>query len=79
MSNENPGYSKEDYYWYVMEAFYGLEDKDINKLPAYYVLKLFVKAYLCEKYSLYYDPFCSCNFYFSGGSYSTQLSHVRLR
>ena len=74
---ENPGYTKEEYYWYVMEAFYALDVKDRNKLPAYYVLRLFLKAYLHEKYSLYYDPFCSCNLCFSGVRHSTKLSHVR--
>ena len=74
---ENPGYTKEEYYWYVMDAFYALDIKDRNKLPAYYVLRLFLKAYLHEKYSLYYDPYCSCNLCFSGVRHSTKLSHVR--
>ena len=74
---ENPGYTKEEYYWYVMDAFYALDVKDRNKLPAYYVLRLFLKAYLHEKYSMYYDPFCSCNLCFSGVRHSTKLSHVR--
>ena len=76
---ENPGYTKEEYYWYVMDAFYALDVKERNKLPAYYVLRLFIKDYLHEKYSLYYDPFCSCNLCFSGVRYSTKLSHVRLQ
>ena len=72
-ANENPGYIKEDYYWYVLEAFYALEVKDVNKLPAYFVLRLFINNYLCENYSLYYDQFCACNFCFSGGRYLRQL------
>ena len=76
---ENPGCTKEEYYWYVMDAFYALDVKDRNKLPAYYVLRLFIKGYLHEKYSLYYDPYCSCNLCFSGVRYSTKLSHVRLQ
>ena len=52
-ANENPGYSREDYYWYVLDAFYALKVKEKNKLPAYYVLRLFMKSYLCEIYSLY--------------------------
>lgn len=72
-ANENPAYTKEDYYWYVLEAFYTLEVKDENKLPAYFVLRLFIKDYLCESYSLYYNQFCTCNFCFSGGRYLRQL------
>ena len=68
-AKQNPVCTREDYYWYVLGAFYSLEVKDENKLPAYFVLRLFLKDYLCEKYSLYIDKFCGCNFCFSSPRY----------
>ena len=57
----NPSYTKEDYYWYVMESFYSLEVKWEDQIPAYYVLGDFLKDYLCEEYCLYYCASCNCD------------------
>ena len=57
----NPLYTKEDYYWYVMEAFYSLEVEWQDQIPAYYVLGDFLKDYLCEEYCLYYCANCNCD------------------
>ena len=56
----NPSYTKEDYYWYVIEAFYSLEVKWRDQIPAYYVLGDFLKGYLCEDYCIYYSGTCDC-------------------
>ena len=72
-AKQNPVCTREDYYWYVLGAFYSLEVKDENKLPAYFVLRLFLKDYLCEKYSLYIDKFCGCNICFSSHRYVNQI------
>ena len=72
-AKQNPAYTREDYYWYVLGAFYSLEVKDENKLPAYFVLRLFIKDYMCEKYSLYVDKFCGCNFCLSSRRYVNQI------
>ena len=59
--NENPKYTKEEYYWFVMDSFFSLDVSDNNKLPAYFVIRDFFKKYLCQKYSLYSDEVCICD------------------
>ena len=55
-----PNYSKEDYYWSVMNTFYGLQVKEQDRLPAYFVLRDFIEEYLCEYYALYFNDKCRC-------------------
>ena len=53
-------YNREQYYWLVMNTFFGLEINHNNKLPASYVLREFLQNYFCQKYALYNNPKCSC-------------------
>ena len=53
-------YSKEEYYWTVMNTFYGLQIKEEDRLPAYFVLRDFLEQYLCEHYALYFNQKCKC-------------------
>ena len=55
-----PTHSKEDYYWSVMNTFYGLQVKEEDRLPAYFVLRDFIEEYLCEYYALYFNEKCKC-------------------
>ena len=57
---EMPNFTREDYYWAVLDSFYGLDVPPTCKLPSFYVLRLFHKEYLCEPYSLYYSDRCTC-------------------
>lgn len=61
---QSPIYNKEDLYWLVLEIFYGLDVCVGNMLPASFVLKDFLLEYSCDKYSLYYNPTCVCDYYF---------------
>ena len=55
-----PSYTREEYYWLVMNTFFGLEIEEDKKLPAYYVLREFLEGYFCETYALYYNNKCFC-------------------
>ena len=61
--SQSPIYNKEDLYWLVLEIFYGLNVCVENMLPASFVLRDFLLQYLCDKYSLYYNPSCVCDFF----------------
>ena len=52
---------KETYYWTVMNAFYGLEILEEDRLPAYFVLREFLELHLCEYYALYFNKECKCH------------------
>ena len=55
-----PNYSKEDYYLTTMNTFFGLQVKEEDRLPAYFVLRDFIEKYLCEFYALYFNHTCRC-------------------
>ena len=55
-----PDFTREDYYWCVLDSFFGLDVPTSSKLPSFYVLRLFHRDYLCETYSLYYSERCKC-------------------
>ena len=55
--------NREEFYWLVLEMFYGLDVDDLNRLPASFVLRDFLLLYLCDKYALYYNPSCVCDDY----------------
>ena len=55
-----PNFTREDYYWCVLDSFFGLDVPNKSKLPSFYVLRLFHRDYLCETYSLYYSERCKC-------------------
>ena len=55
--------NREELYWLVLEIFYGLHVGELNRLPASFVLRDFLLLYLCDKYALYYNPSCVCNYY----------------
>ena len=57
---ENPNFTREDYYWSVLDSFFGLDIPPSCRLPSFYVLRLFHREYLCETYSLYYSDRCTC-------------------
>lgn len=57
---ENPNFTREEYYWCVLDCFYGLDVPLSMRLPSYYVLRIFHKEYLCETYSIYYSDSCTC-------------------
>ena len=55
-----PNYSKEDYYLTTMNTFFGLQVKEEDRLPVYFVLRDFIEKYLCEFYALYFNHTCRC-------------------
>ena len=55
-----PNFTREEYYWCVLDSFFGLDVPTNSKLPSFYVLRLFHRDYLCETYSLYYSEKCKC-------------------
>ena len=57
---ENPNFTREEYYWNVLDSFFGLDVSPSCRLPSYYVLRIFHREYLCEPYSLYYTDRCTC-------------------
>ena len=57
---ENPNFTREDYYWSVLDSFFGLDVPPRCRLPSFNVLRLFHREYLCETYSLYYSDRCKC-------------------
>ena len=56
----NPNFTREEFYWCVLDSFFGLEIPKKSKLPSFYVLRHFHRDYLCEPYSLYYSERCKC-------------------
>ena len=52
-------YSRQELYYAVLEAFYGLNAT--KRLPALYVLPEFLQAYLCENYSMYRQKERTCS------------------
>ena len=57
---EMPNFTREDYYWSILDSFFGLDVSPSCRLPSFYVLRLFHREYLCETYSLYYSDRCNC-------------------
>ena len=55
--------NREHLYWLVLEIFYGLHVSVENMLPASFVLRDFLLQYLCDKYALYYNPSCVCDYF----------------
>ena len=53
-------YSRQELYYSVLEAFYGLNAT--KKLPAWYVLREFLQTYLCEDYCMYTQEESTCGF-----------------
>ena len=57
---DNSNFTREQYYWCVLDSFFGLDVPPSCRLPSFYVLRLFHREYLCETYSLYYSDRCTC-------------------
>ena len=55
--------SRQQLYWLVLEMFYGLDIMYGDMLPACFVLREFMMQFICDKYSLYFNPKCMCSLF----------------
>ena len=52
--------SRQELYYFMLDVFYGLDATD--RLPAWYVIREFLQAYLCEYYCMYAQQESTCDY-----------------
>ena len=59
---ESQVYSREELYFITLDCFFALDSAPEHRLPAWYVIREFLEAYLCEYYCMYAEETRSCEF-----------------
>ena len=53
---------REELYYITLDCFFALDSAKVDRLPAWYVIREFLQAYLCEYYCMYGEEACPCDY-----------------